>query len=277
MSILNLTPDSFSDGGIHSPSNTDYLRATISMMISTGARVIDIGGESTRPGSTPITLEEEISRIIPGVKIAAELCASNNGVVSVDTYHASVASEALKAGAHMINDISGGLLDPAMLSTVAQHNASIVLMHTRGTPQTMFSDPDLLDYGTDIVATVASELCARVDAAQKAGIPRWRILVDPGFGFAKTYEQNVELLNRLDELRSEPGLAGLPWVVGVSRKRFVRGMAGYDPATHRSEESVKVLAEKGTVMALKQAVKVGSEVLRVHDVALVRRLLEGVD
>jgi 2-amino-4-hydroxy-6-hydroxymethyldihydropteridine diphosphokinase/dihydropteroate synthase len=276
MAILNLTPDSFSDGGLHSPSNRSYLTSTIKNMINSGASIIDIGGESTRPGSLPIGAEEEIARILPAVRIAAEQAHWNSAIVSVDTYRAAVADTALRAGADMINDISAGALDPDMLSTVAKHGKSIVLMHTRGTPQNMFSDPSLLDYGSDIVATVTAELLVRVEAAQAAGIPRWRILVDPGFGFAKTYEQNVELLDRLSELRNHSGLKGLPWVIGVSRKRFVRGMAGYDPETHKSEESIKVFAEQGTVMALKKVVKGGAEVLRVHDVPLVKRLLEGI-
>lgn len=244
-------------------------------MLHSGASIIDIGGESTRPGSQPVTAAEELERILPAVRVATELCRDGGGVVSVDTYRAEVAKQALEAGAHVVNDISAGALDPDMLATVARHDAAIVLMHTRGTPQNMF-DPPFLNYGSDIVQTVGMELAERVDAAERAGIRRWRIILDPGFGFAKTYDQNVELLQRFDELRGLAALQGLPWLVGVSRKSFTKGLAGYNPVTHKTDASIRRLADSGTMIALKMVMS-GADVIRVHDTALVTNLLKGED
>ena len=195
MSILNMTPDSFSDGGKYDPRNESFMDKTISDMIADGADILDIGGESTRPGSMTVSPEEELSRILPTIKLAAEQTRRNETVsISVDTYRASVAAEALDAGAHIINDISGGTLDPDILSVAAKRNATIALGHIRGTPQTM-TRPENTHYEHGKVAeTIANELLSRVRTAEQAGVRRWRILLDPGFGFAKTYETNVELL-----------------------------------------------------------------------------------
>jgi 2-amino-4-hydroxy-6-hydroxymethyldihydropteridine diphosphokinase/dihydropteroate synthase len=263
MSILNLTPDSFSDGGIHKPADESYLTKTISEMLSQGADIIDIGGESTRPRSSPVSAEDEVARISLALKVAKSLRKANQAI-SVDTYHAKVAEEAIDAGAHIINDISGGLLDPDMLATVAKREASIILMHMRGTPQTMLRR-EYHDYGPDLIRTIGSELAARVEAAERAGIRRWRILLDPGFGFAKDYKINTELLRRFAELRDYLPLRGLPWVIGLSRKRFVRTMAGLDSQVDSSPEEVERAVSLGSAGALMAALQGGADIVRVHD------------
>jgi 2-amino-4-hydroxy-6-hydroxymethyldihydropteridine diphosphokinase/dihydropteroate synthase len=174
--------------------------------------------------------------------------------VSVDTYRAEVAREAIEAGAHIVNDVSAGLMDPDMLKTVAQLGCTVCLMHMRGTPETMNS---LTTYPDGVVETVGRELLERVREAEAAGIRRWRIILDPGIGFAKTQEQNLELLRRLRELRSTPGLHGLPWLVGVSRKAFVGRITGVKEASQRAW---------GTAAAVTAAIQGGADIIRVHDV-----------
>jgi 2-amino-4-hydroxy-6-hydroxymethyldihydropteridine diphosphokinase/dihydropteroate synthase len=262
MSILNLTPDSFSDGGVHQTQNDEYLHNTISRMFEQGADIIDIGGESTRPGSHPLPQSEELRRILPAVRVACKLRKPHQAI-SIDTYHADVADQALRVGADIINDVSAGTLDPDLLPTVARHGCAVVLMHMRGTPQTM-TESRFGDYGNDIIATIGAELAARVHAAEAAGIRRWRILLDPGFGFAKNAAQNLELLRRLPELRSFPGLGGLPWVIGLSRKRFVRKLLG---SLEKQLDAVGEIRPEtiGSFGALMAAVHGGADVVRVHD------------
>lgn len=250
MGILNLTPDSFSDGGIH---DRDNLTNTILEMVRNGTSIIDIGGQSTAPGRDEVSVEEEIARVLPAVKLIRSLPEARDVVISVDTYRAKVAEEAVAHGADIINDVSAGELDPDMLPTVARLSKTICLMHMRGTPKTMTK---LTDYPEGLIPTVASELLARVAAAEAAGIRRWRIVLDPGIGFAKTGEQNLELLRRLDELRYWPGLEGLPWLVGSSRKGFIGKITGV------AEPAQRVWGTAATVAA---AVQGGADVVRVHD------------
>lgn len=251
MAILNLTPDSFSDGGRHDPTN---LSSTILRIIRSGASIIDIGGQSTAPGREEVSAEEEASRVLPAIELIRSIPEAQHVAISVDTYRASVAEKAISTGADVINDVSAGLLDPDMLPTVARLGKTICLMHMRGTPRTMNK---LNSYPDGLIPTVASELLERVAAAEAAGIRRWRIILDPGIGFAKNQEQNLELLRRLDDLRHWPGLENFPWLVGSSRKKFVGKITGVD------EPSERVWGTAATVAA---AVQGGADVVRVHDV-----------
>lgn len=250
MAILNLTPDSFSDGGRHDPAD---LSNTILTLVRSGASIIDIGGQSTAPGREEVSAEEEASRVLPAIELIRSIPEARHVVISVDTYRALVAGKAIASGADIINDVSAGLLDSDMLPTVARLGKTICLMHMRGTPRTM---SQLNSYPDGLIPTVASELLERVAAAEAAGIRRWRIILDPGIGFAKNQDQNLELLRRLDDLRHWPGLENFPWLVGSSRKNFVGKITGVD------EPSERVWGTAATVAA---AVQGGADVVRVHD------------
>ncbi|PLN77812.1 Dihydropteroate synthase [Aspergillus taichungensis] len=256
MAILNLTPDSFSDGGTHSPADLASLATTVRDFIAAGATIIDIGGESTRPGSTPISEEEELARVIPAIRhIRTTIPEASSTAISIDTYRARVAAEACAAGADIINDVSAGQLDPAMLRTAAQTGKSIILMHMRGTPSTMTK---LTDYPNGVVADVGAELRARIADAEAAGIRRWRIILDPGLGFAKNQPQDLALLRDLHALRtSTHGLQGLPWLMGPSRKRFIGSLTGVRTAKERSW---------GTAATVTASIAGGADIVRVHDV-----------
>lgn len=255
MSIINLTPDSFSDGGVHLSADSN-LHTTISHHISAGATILDLGGQSTRPHAPQVTAAEELDRIMPAIKVVQGLPSEvRRGVaISIDTYRADVAREAVKAGADIVNDVSAGQLDQSMLSTMAELGKTVILMHMRGTPSTM---NDLAHYPDGVVETVGRELAETVKAAEAAGIRRWRIILDPGIGFAKNQSQNLELLRRLHELRHIRELQGLPWLVGPSRKRFIGKITGVEDASKRGW---------GTAAAVAAAVQGGAEIVRVHDV-----------
>ncbi|KAJ5673742.1 hypothetical protein N7462_009181 [Penicillium macrosclerotiorum] len=224
MAILNLTPDSFSDGGTHSPTDFTKLTETVRNFITAGATIIDVGGESTRPGSTPVGADEEIARVVPAIQhIRTTIPEAANIAISIDTYRARVAEAACAAGADIINDVSAGLLDPEMLPTAARIGKSIILMHMRGTPQTMTK---LVDYPNGVIPEVGSELRARIAAAEDAGVRRWRIILDPGLGFAKNQPHDLEILRDLSRLRGLQGLEYFPWLMGPSRKRFIGHITG---------------------------------------------------
>jgi 2-amino-4-hydroxy-6-hydroxymethyldihydropteridine diphosphokinase/dihydropteroate synthase len=266
MSILNVTPDSFSDGGNNHDVEEDSLRKTIMDHVDAGASIIDVGGQSTRPGSTQVGSDEELVRVLPAIKLIRSLNL-DNVAISVDTYRADVAEQAIKAGAHIINDVSAGLLDENMLPTAATIDCTICLMHMRGTPETMNS---LTDYPDGIVETVGRELLERIRAAEAAGVRRWRIILDPGIGFAKTQDQNLELLRRFDELRQYKGLENFPWLVGTSRKAFIGRITGVQEASERVW---------GTAASVAAAVQGGADVVRVHDVkemAQVAKMAEAI-
>ena len=221
MGVLNVTPDSFSDGGEY-----DSVEAALNharLLLIGGANIIDIGGESTRPGAPRVAPEVELSRVMPVIDaLVAELAATNRRDVriSIDTMNATTALAAVSAGAHIINDVSGGLADPKMFSVAAATGAEIVISHWRG-----FSDGmDKLNTYLDLAAEVATELNLRIQAAVNAGIARNKIILDPGLGFAKDMGQNWELVARLDELDK----LGLPILVGASRKRFIAGALDAD-------------------------------------------------
>ncbi|KAI5205784.1 folic acid synthesis protein [Aureobasidium subglaciale] len=256
MSILNTTPDSFSDGGLNSPTDETALQKTISTHITAGATIIDIGGQSSRPNAPDVTAEEEIQRVLPAIKIIKSLPEGSNICISIDTYRATVAEKAIKAGAHIINDISGGLIDADMLPTVSRLGCTVCLMHMRGTPATMTSAENC-SYPDGLIPTIAKELLNRVQAAEEVGIRRWRIVLDPGIGFAKTAEQNLEILRRMDELRSWPGLEGIPWLLGSSRKGFIGKITKVKEARERTW---------GTAATVAAAVQGGADIVRVHDV-----------
>lgn len=250
MAILNLTPDSFSDGGMHSKESLD---ANISHIIE-AASIIDVGGQSSAPFAKDISAEEEISRVVPVIEQLRGNAAYDSKAISVDTYRASVAEAAVKAGADIINDISSGQLDPNMFPSMARLGKTVCLMHMRGTPATM---NNLTDYNHDLIPKIATELLERIAEAEEAGIRRWRMILDPGIGFAKSGNQNLEILRNLDELRNWPGLKGFPWMVGSSRKSFIGKITGVTEPRARTW---------GTAATIAAAIQGGADVVRVHDV-----------
>ncbi len=216
MGILNLTPDSFSDGGMFTSLEEGLHRAR--RFLKEGARILDVGGESTRPGAEPVTEEEELRRVLPFIKMAS---AAGLGPLSIDTRHAAVAREALRAGAQIVNDVSGLRHDPGMAGVVAGEGAGLVLSHMRGTPATM---RELAEYG-DVASEVAQELGISLSLALDAGVSKERIVVDPGFGFAKTADQSLALLRDLASLR----VLGLPHPGGTESKELHWGGYGAPP------------------------------------------------
>ncbi|KKA30228.1 hypothetical protein TD95_003749, partial [Thielaviopsis punctulata] len=253
MAIINVTPDSFSDGGVNTHTN---LSETACSAIASGATILDIGGQSTAPGTPEISAAEEIARVVPSITAIRALPCAQNVAISIDTYRAAVAEAAVAAGATIVNDVSAGTMDPAMLSTVARLGCTVCLMHMRGTPATMQHRENCV-YLDGVLSGVATGLSERVRAAQDAGIRRWRIMLDPGLGFAKTPRQNLQLLAGLQELRAWQDLQGLPWLVGASRKSFI------GKATGTVEPRERVWGTAATVAA---AVQGGADVVRVHDV-----------
>lgn len=254
MGILNLTPDSFSDGGIHfRPSGLDVQAAVDAAlrMAGEGADIIDVGGESTRPGAAPLPAEAEIARVVPVI----EGIRKRSGIpVSIDTTKASTARAALEAGASIINDISGGTFDPGMYTLAASTGAAIVLMHIKGTPTDMQADPRY----DDVVGEVAAHLARLARAALAAGVPRDRILLDPGIGFGKTAAHNMALINCLDAVAA----MGYPVVLGVSRKAFIGALTNGAPAADRLE---------GSLAAAVIGIARGANIIRAHDVKATKR------
>jgi dihydropteroate synthase len=244
MGILNVTPDSFSDGGQFDSVETALIQAR--EMIAHGVDIIDIGGESTRPHAELVSVEQELQRVIPVIE---QLRQESQIPISIDTTKAEVAQKAIASGADLVNDISGGTFDPQMFTIVAQLNVPIILMHIRGNPQTMQS---LTDY-QDVVSEVAEFLTIQVNKAIASGISRSKIIIDPGIGFAKQAEQSLELLQRLNELKA----LSLPMLVGVSRKSFLR------PILHQNDPKERIW---GTAAACYGAIARGADILRVHDV-----------
>lgn len=245
MGVLNVTPDSFSDGGEFNTPATALAQAQ--RLIEAGVDILDIGGQSTRPGAVEISLEEELNRVLPVVEA---LRSQNISIpISVDTTRAIVAQRAITVGADMINDISGGTFDPDMLPVIAQLGVPIVLMHIRGTPQTM---QQFTDY-QDLIREIYQFLERQIAAAKRAGIKHENLIVDPGIGFAKTAEQNLELLRQLPTFRS----LGVPILVGVSRKSFIGRILNQPDPKNRVW---------GTAAACCAAIAGSADILRVHDV-----------
>ncbi|EFQ30930.1 dihydropteroate synthase [Colletotrichum graminicola M1.001] len=262
MAIVNATPDSFSDGGVHNPQN---LVATLKSFAAAGVTIVDIGGCSTAPGRPEVPADEELARVLPVIKLVRGLPELAHIAISVDTYRASVAEAAVAAGADIINDVSAGQLDPDMFRAMARSNRTVCLMHMRGTPATMNS---LTDYPDGLVPTIARELLDRVAEAEAAGVRRWRIILDPGLGFAKTGAQNLEILRHMDELRSWPGLEGFPWLIGSSRKSFVGKVTGVSKPQERIW---------GTAATVVSAVQGGADIVRVHDAVEMCQIVKMAD
>ena len=248
MGVLNITPDSFSDGGDFSSvvRALDHARK----MELAGVDIIDVGGQSTRPGAEQIPLDTELDSVIPVVEA---IRAESSIPISIDTTSAEVAKAAIVAGADIINDISGGSFDSEMLPVIAKCQIPIVIMHIRGNPQTM------QQYGNykNLMAEIRCFLDKRINAATSLGIPRRKVIIDPGIGFAKNYKQNLEILRRLPELRR----LNCPILVGVSRKSFIGHILNQPDAKKRVW---------GTAAACCAAIFNGADILRVHDVQAIR-------
>ncbi|MBY0276751.1 dihydropteroate synthase [Candidatus Binatia bacterium] len=265
MGIVNVTGDSF-----HAPSRAADLDAVLVLaerLIGEGADLLDIGGESTRPGATPVSADDERARVLPAIR--ALRARGHRLPISVDTYKAEVARAAVDSGATLVNDVSAGLLDEAMAPEVASLAVPIVLGHLRGTPATMSGHAEY----ADVIADLRAELAARVGEFVAAGVARERILIDPGIGFAKAARDSLALLRRLDELPTG-ALAGLPLVVGASRKRFV-AQAMRDAGLAASDDAHDRLA--GSLAAAVLAAACGAAIVRTHDVAETRRALAIAD
>ncbi|MBN2655125.1 MAG: dihydropteroate synthase [Nitrospirae bacterium] len=255
MGVINVTPDSFSDGGLYLTKASAIDCAL--RMADEGADIIDIGGESTRPGADPVELQEEIKRTIPVIEaISSKLSIP----LSIDTYKAEVARQAVEAGAVIINDISGLRSDPHMKNIPAASGAYLIIMHMKGTPKDMQTDP--------VYDALVPEICEYfrqgIGTALEAGVVPEKIMLDPGIGFGKTLDHNLEILNRLDLIK----LMGMPLVVGVSRKSFIGRLLDNAPADSRLE---------GTAAAVAVSIMKGADILRVHDVKEMSKVARVVD
>jgi dihydropteroate synthase len=266
MGILNVTPDSFSGDGLHTGKNpVEATLARARRFVESGADILDVGGESTRPGSEPVGVQEEMQRVLPVIEaVAAEL----NVPISIDSYKAEVAAAALDAGAHLVNDVWGLHADPDMAPLVAERGVPVILMHNRSTPKNAEVLERLGGRYTgvkydDLLEDIKRELLESVQKAKDAGIKAENIILDPGIGFGKTVEQNLELLNRTDEIK---GL-GYPVLIGPSRKSFI----GYTldlPSDQRTE---------GTAAAVAVGIMRGADIVRVHDVKMIARVTRMTD
>ena len=243
MGILNVTPDSFSDGGCY--LDVEQAVAHAELMVAEGATLIDIGGESSRPGASPVSINEELARILPVIRAIVDTV---DVLLSVDTYKAEVARHALEAGAHLINDITALRGDTAMAAVVSEMEAGLILMHMKGTPRTMQQAPQY----DDVVSEICDSLQKRIEAAESQDIRADHIIIDPGIGFGKTIEHNLEILKRLSEFRR----LHKPLLIGTSRKSFIGNILDL-PVTERAE---------GTTATVCWAIAQGADIVRVHDV-----------
>jgi dihydropteroate synthase len=247
MGVINVTPDSFSDGGLY--LDPDAAVAHGRELVDQGAGILDVGGESTRPGAKEVSVEEELRRIEPVVKGLA------GATVSIDTSKLAVAEAALDAGAEIVNDVTALRGDPEIGALCADRDAGLIVMHMQGDPRTMQENP----LYEDVVDDVKAFLAERMEVARAAGVDEEKIWLDPGIGFGKTLEHNLELLRRLGELRS----LGRPLVVGTSRKSFIGKVDGSDPSERLG----------GTIASSVLAAAEGADILRVHDVSEVRQAM----
>lgn len=252
MGILNVTPDSFSDGGQFNAPQAALERALV--MQSEGAEIIDIGGESTRPGAAEVAVDAEINRTAP---VTAAIRAQSAVPISIDTRKADVGQAALAAGATMVNDVAAFTYDPALADVAAKAGVPVCIMHAQGTPETMQNDPNY----DDVLLDVYDFLSARMDAAVAAGIPRNQIVVDPGIGFGKTVAHNLTLLRGIAMFHA----LGCPILLGASRKRFISTIGGGETATDRVSGSVAVALF---------AARRGVQILRVHDIFATKQALD---
>jgi dihydropteroate synthase len=269
MGILNVTPDSFSGDGLIPSTGGDGVGVALEQarrFLEAGADLLDVGGESTRPGSQTVTDEEELGRVIPVIDALVE--EFPNAMISIDTYKAVVAEQAIQAGAHIINDVWGFRADPQIAALASKYDLPVILMHNRSKPANAQVLENLggryvgMEYG-NLIEDVKRELMESVEIARRAGIPDEKIILDPGIGFGKTVEQNLELLNRLDEIRA----LGFPVLLGPSRKSFI----GYTlnlPPEQRLE---------GTAAAVSVGIARGADIVRVHDVEIMARVARMTD
>lgn len=255
MGILNITPDSFSDGGLHFEASAAIEQGL--RMVRDGADILDIGGESTRPGSEPISLKEELRRTIPVIEALANRVAVP---VSIDTCKAEVARQALAAGASIVNDISGLRFDPEMPEVVAHARVPVVIMHIKGRPKEMQHNP----HYEALIPEIMDYFRISLRLANKFGIPDELMILDPGIGFGKTFDHNLEILNRLDQFT----IFHKPILVGPSRKAFIGRILGDVPATDRLE---------GTAAAVAVSILRGAHIIRVHDVKEMARVAKVID
>lgn len=261
MGVLNVTPDSFSDGGQF--NNLAAALARAHRLIEDGADILDIGGQSTRPQADMVSLSEELDRVIPvvqAVRMGSSQYPPSSIPISVDTTRAEVAEAAVKAGADIVNDISGGTYEAEMLPTVAALGVPVVLMHIRGTPKTM---QQLTDY-KDVVGEIGAFLQQQVERSLHLGISKAHIAIDPGIGFAKTYAQNLEILRRLKDLR----VIGCPILIGASRKSFIGHILDQPDPQQRVW---------GTAAACCAAIANSADIVRVHDVKEMRDVCRVAD
>ncbi len=269
MGIINVTPDSFSGDGVAVGTDEKLVERAVEQahrFVEQGADILDIGGESTRPGSKPVTADEEVSRLIPAIQaIRSEI---GDVVISADTYRADVAELALNVGANWVNDVWGLRMDPDMAGLIARRGCPIVIMHNRSKPKDVAQETRLggryvgVAYG-DLLGDIEAELIEQIAVALNAGVRHEQIIIDPGVGFGKTVEQNLELLDRLDELKA----LGYPILSGPSRKSFI----GYTldlPPDKRME---------GTAAAVAISIDRGADIVRVHDVAEIVRVARMTD
>lgn len=270
MGILNVTPDSFSgDGLVVADDPANLLERVVHQavrFVDEGADIVDIGGESTRPGSVPVTAEDEIARVIPAV--IAVRAAAPNVILSIDTYRAEVAAAALDAGADWVNDVWGLRMDPTMAGLISDRGCYVVIMHNRSKAKDVDQEVRLggryvgVHYA-DLLGDIRSELLQQVDIALNVGVAPHRIILDPGIGFGKTVEQNLELIDRLGEIKS----LGYPVLLGPSRKSFI-GYALDLPPDQRLE---------GTAAAVSIGIDRGADIVRVHDVGMMARVAQMTD
>ncbi len=256
LGIVNVTPDSFSDGGVSFSADRAVARGLA--LLDQGADVLDVGGESTRPGAAPVSLDEELRRVLPVIE--GVLAAKADALISVDTVKAGVARRALDAGAVIVNDVSGLRLDDAMPGVCARAKCGVVLMHSRGGVAEMASY-GVANYGSDVVGDIVRELADGVERAVAAGVERSSIVLDPGFGFSKTSEHSLAVLRELDRVCE----LGFPVMVGLSRKRMIGELTGVAAAAER---------DAGSVGAAIVALIRGARVFRVHDVRMHRQALD---
>lgn len=254
MGVINVTPDSFSDGGL-------FLEPAKAIehglkMAEEGAEIIEVGGESSRPGSDPLPLEEELRRVIPVVE---GLASCIRIPISVDTYKSQVAERAIEGGAQMINDISGLSFDPQMASVAARYDSPLIIMHIKGSPKTMQQNP----HYDDLMGEIIAYLRDRMKKAERAGVDPSQVIVDPGIGFGKRVRDNLVILNRLDDLN----ILGRPILIGTSRKSFIGSVLGLE--VHQREI--------GTLATVAVSAMKGAHIVRVHDVAPARQVIDMVD
>ncbi|MCX8026585.1 MAG: dihydropteroate synthase [Thermodesulfovibrionales bacterium] len=255
MGIVNITPDSFSDGGLFLKKD-DAIKHALKL-INDGADIIDIGGESTRPGAQPVSIQQELDRTIPVIESLSGL---TDVPISIDTYKSNVAEEAIKAGASIVNDISGLGFDEEMAGVVAKYNVPVIIMHIKGTPKDMQTNPTY----HALIPEIMDYFRIRIKMGLDAGIDEKNIIIDPGIGFGKTFNHNLEILNRLCEF----SIFEMPIAVGVSRKSFIGAILGNLPPSER-------LA--GSIGASAIAAYNGANILRVHDVKETKRAVMVVD